>query len=139
MLRSRNFLLRRAVEGETIKRDQKKSRPQLSLPRQYRVRCGQPAFPSFQRHSPKRTFPLAYGPLLPGHGTPELAVCIRLQGACNVLRAHPPESVIDPTLHFYESVSRVAGRNNECPLLTQSGHWQSEFAVMHNAVYSMVG
>jgi hypothetical protein len=24
-------------------------------------------------------------------------------------------------------------------LLTQSGHWQSEFAVMHNAAHSMVG
>jgi hypothetical protein len=26
-----------------------------------------------------------------------------------------------------------------CLLLTQSGHWQSEFAVMHNAAFSMVG
>jgi hypothetical protein len=27
----------------------------------------------------------------------------------------------------------------ECPLLTQSGHWQPEFAVMHNEAHSMVG
>ena len=27
----------------------------------------------------------------------------------------------------------------ECPLLTQSGHWQPEFAVMHNAAHSMLG
>jgi len=27
----------------------------------------------------------------------------------------------------------------ECPLLTQSGHQQSEFAVMHNAALCMVG
>ena len=26
----------------------------------------------------------------------------------------------------------------ECPFLTQSGHWQPEFAVMHNAAASMV-
>jgi hypothetical protein len=26
-----------------------------------------------------------------------------------------------------------------CPLMTQSGHWQPEFAVMHNAAPSMVG
>jgi hypothetical protein len=25
-----------------------------------------------------------------------------------------------------------------CPLLTQSGHWRSKFAVMHNAAVSMV-
>jgi len=26
-----------------------------------------------------------------------------------------------------------------CLLLTQSGHWQPEFAVMHNAAHGMVG
>jgi hypothetical protein len=61
----------------------------LNLPRQNRVRCDQQAFPSFERHNPKRTYLLVYGPFLLGHGTPELAVCIRLRGAYNDLRAHP--------------------------------------------------
>ena len=36
----------------------------LSLPHQYRVRYGQQAFPSLERHNPKRTCLLDYGPLL---------------------------------------------------------------------------
>jgi hypothetical protein len=59
------------------------------LPPQYRVLDGQQAFPSFERHNPKRTCLLAYRPFLPAYGTLELAVCIRLRRASNNLRTHP--------------------------------------------------
>ena len=74
-------------------RSQGKSRvgpvPTLSLPPQCRVHDARQAFPSFERHDPKRTCLPACGPFLPAHDTPELAVCIRLWRAYNVLRAHP--------------------------------------------------
>ena len=53
----------------------------LSLPHQYRVRDGQQAFPSFERHSPKRTCLPDYGPLLPACGITKLAFYIRLRRA----------------------------------------------------------
>ena len=53
------------------------------LPPQYRVRDGQQAFPSSERHNPKPTCPRAYEPSLPACGIPELGFCIRLRRASN--------------------------------------------------------
>ena len=61
----------------------------LSLPHQYRVRYGQQAFPSLERHNPKRTCLLDYGPCLPACGIPMLAFYIRSRRAYDDLRAHP--------------------------------------------------
>ena len=61
----------------------------FGLPHQYRVRDAQLAFPSLERHNPKRTCLLDYGPCLPACGIPMLAFYIRLRRAYDDLRAHP--------------------------------------------------
>jgi hypothetical protein len=55
-----------------------------ALSRPPRVRNAQQVFPSFERRDPTRACPLTYGPFLQAHGTPELAVCIRLRRASKI-------------------------------------------------------
>ena len=75
--------------GLIQKESHDRPRHKLSLPPQYRVPDAQQAFPSFERHDPKRTCLLDYGPCLPACGIPKLAFYIRLRRASDDLRAHP--------------------------------------------------